>query len=382
MNREINSVADHALSKFLGEPPARHLGVAALQRRAFLMNTGALIAASSLAPLGLGCAAAAAQSTAAKPAAAPERFRIDVHHHIAPPAYVQEMKSMLFPPTLGWSPQKSLDDMDAAGVATSITSITTPGVWLGDNQQGRRVARECNDYGAKMVADYPGRFGMFAAIPLPDTEGSLREIEYGLDVLKADGISVFTSYRDRWLGDANFDPVMEELNRRKALVYVHPDTPVCCRDILRDLFNNSVIEYTVDTTRAIASLLFRGTINRYRDIRWIFAHGGGTVPFIVERLTRIPATYPKLASTVPNGVMAELVRFHYDLAQASTAPALAALTKLFPISRLLWGTDFPFRHGVEYVRQQHDYGFSDGDLRKIGRDNALELLPRWRGAKA
>ncbi len=381
MNRESNRVADCALSKFLGEPLAPKVDVAALQRRAFLMNAGAIIAASSFGPMGLRTAGAAERSTSDGAAAVPARFRIDVHHHIAPPAYVEEMKPLLFPPTLGWSPQKSLDDMDAAGVETSITSITTPGVWLGENEQGRRVARECNDYGAKMVADYPGRFGMFAAIPLPDTEGSLREIEYGLDVLKADGISVFTSYRDRWLGDPNFDPVMEELNRRNALVYVHPDTPVCCRDILRDLFNNSVIEYTVDTTRAIASLLFRGTVTRYPKIRWIFAHGGGTVPFIVERLTRIPATYPKLASTVPDGVMAELLKFHYDLAQASTPSALAALTKLFPISRLLWGTDFPFRHGVEYVAQQRDYGFSDGDLRKIGRENALELLPRWRAAK-
>lgn len=310
---------------------------------------------------------------------AAKRFRIDVHHHIAPPAYVEEMKSMLFGPTLGWSPQKSIDDMDEAGVATSITSITTPGVWLGDNDQGRRVARECNDYGAKMVSDYPGRFGMFAAIPLPDTAGSLREIEYGLDVLKADGISLFTSYRDQWLGEPQFDPVMEELNRRKALVYVHPDAPVCCRNLLRDLFNNSVIEYTADTTRAIACLLFRGAINRYRDIRWIFAHGGGTVPFVVERLVRIPATYKNLVSTVPNGVMTELLRFHYDLAQASDPAPLAALTKIFPISQLLWGTDYPFRQGEEYVQQHLAYGFSDNDLRKIGRDNALQLLPRWQG---
>ena len=223
---------------------------------------------------------------------------------------------------------------------------------------------------------------MFATIPLPDREGSLREIAYGLDVLKADGISIFTSYRDKWLGDSQFDPVMEELNHRKALVYVHPDAPLCCRNILHDLFNNAVSEYTADTTRAIANLLFKGTINRYRDIRWIFSHGGGTVPFMVERLTRIPEMYPNLAATVPNGVMAELLRFHYDLAQASHPSALAALTKMIPVSQLLWGTDFPFRRGEEYVRQHLEYGFGEADLRRIGRDNALALLPRWQGAKA
>jgi 6-methylsalicylate decarboxylase len=346
-----------------------------LKRRAFLLSTGALLASAAAGPVGVRRATAATPS----PSAA-ERFRIDVHHHIAPPVYVQEMKSVLFPPTLAWSPQKSIEDMDKSGVATSITSITTPGVWLGDDRQGRRVARECNDYAAKLVSDYPGRFGMFAAIPLPDIESSLHEIAYGLDELKADGVGLFTSYRDKWLGDPQFDPVMEELNRRKALVYVHPDAPLCCRNLLRDLFNNSVIEYTTDTTRAIANLLFKGAINRYRGIRWIFSHGGGTVPFVAERLTRIPETYKNLASAVPNGVMPELQRFYYDLAQASFPSALAALTKIIPLSQLLWGTDFPFRRGDEYVRQHIDYGFSDADLRKIGRDNALQLLPRWQGA--
>jgi predicted TIM-barrel fold metal-dependent hydrolase len=289
------------------------------------------------------------------------------------------MKSMLPPATRAWSPQKSIDDMDEAAVATAITSIATPGIWLGDAQQARRLARDRNDYGAKLMQDYPSRFGMFAGIPLPDTDGSLRAIEYGLDVLKADGIALFTSYRERWLGDPSFDPVMEELGRRKALVFVHPDAPLCCRNLQESLFNSAVVEYPTDTTRAIANLLFNGVVTRYRGIRWIFSHGGGTVPFIVERLTRIPETNKELAPTVPNGVMAELERFYYDTAQASHPAALAALTRIFPVSHLLWGSDFPFRRGEEYVRQQHEYGFSESDLRRIGRKNALTLLPHRQG---
>jgi 6-methylsalicylate decarboxylase len=343
-----------------------------MQRRHVLTGVCATLAAGAFARHG----ARAADQPPVK------RFRIDIHHHIAPPAYVEEMKSMLYGPTLGWSPGKSIDDMDKAGVATAITSITTPGVWLGDDRQGRRVARECNDYGAKMAADYPGRFGMFAALPLPDVEGSLREIEYGLDMLEADGIAVFTSYRDIWLGDPRFDPVMEVLNHRGALVFVHPDAPLCCRNLSRGLFNSAVIEYSTDTTRAIASLLFGGTIGRFPRIRWIFSHGGGTLPFIVERFTRLPQTDKKLTDAVPNGVLAELQRLNYDLAQASSPAALAALTRIIPLSQLLWGTDFPFRRGEEYVQQHVEFGFNEADLRKIGRDNALRLLPRWQLAGA
>ena len=294
--------------------------------------------------------------------------RIDIHHHIAPPKYVEEMRALLQAPTLAWTPARSIDDMDQSGVATAITSITTPGVWIGDHEQGRRVARDCNDYAAKMAADHPGRFGLFAALPLPNVEASLREIEYGLDVLKADGIALFTSYRDKWLGDPAFEPVMAELNRRKAVVFTHPEAPLCCRGLIPGI-NEAVIEYATDTTRAIARLLFTGTAVRYPDIRWIFSHGGGTTPFLSERLVRA-GRLKHLEAHVPNGVMAELQRFYYDVAQIAHPMALASLTRMVPLSQILWGTDFPFRFGCEF--------FSENDLCKIDRDNALALLPRWR----
>ena len=328
----------------------------------------------------LAAAAASGPATSAQSgtgtSSAQKPYRIDTHHHIAPPKFVDEMRSLLQPPTLNWSIEKSIDDMDKAGVATSITSITTPGVWIGDDAQGRRVARECNDYAARLVVDYPGRFGMFAALPLPDVEASLREIEHGLDVLKADGISLFTSYRDKWLGDPAFEPVMAELNRRKAVVYTHPEAPVCCRGLIPGI-NEAVIEYGTDTTRAIARLLFTGTATRYPDIRWIFSHGGGVLPMLYERFVRA-GLLPQNKPHVPNGVTAELLRFHYDVAQIAHPPGLSALTKMVPISQILWGTDFPFRFGWEYNKGLGEFGFSDADLRKIERENALALLPRWR----
>lgn len=332
---------------------------------------GGLSAASAIA-----AAPATSAQSGAGTARAAKPHRIDTHHHIAPPKFVDEMRALLQPPTLAWSIEKSLEDMDKAGVATSITSITTPGVWLGDNAQGRRVARECNDYAARLVDDYPGRFGMFAALPLPDIEASLREIEHGLDVLKADGVCLFTSYRDKWLGDPAFDPVMAELNRRKAVVYTHPEAPVCCRGLIPGI-NEAVIEYGADTTRAIARILFSGTAKRYPDIRWIFSHGGGVLPVLCERIVRA-GLLKQNQPHVPNGVMAELIRFYYDVAQIAHPGGLSALTKMVPISQILWGTDFPFRFGLEYVTGLGEFGFSDADLRRIERDNALALLPRWK----
>src|SRR4029078_1031727 len=162
------------------------------------------------------------------PAASPGKpHRIDVHHHIAPPKYVAEFKSELQPPMIAWSVSKSLDDMEKSGVATAITSVTTPGSAF-TGKDGRRVARECNEYAARLVQDPPRRFRMFVALPLTDVEGSLRELEFGLDVLKADGVSVFTSYGNVWLGDPVFEPVIAELNRRKAGIYQRLDGAHIC----------------------------------------------------------------------------------------------------------------------------------------------------------
>jgi predicted TIM-barrel fold metal-dependent hydrolase len=161
-----------------------------------------------------------------------------------------------------------------------------------------------------------------------------------------------------------------------AVVYTHPEAPVCCRGLIPGI-NEAVIEYGTDTARAIARLLFSGTASRYPDITWIFSHGGGELPMLYERFVRA-GRLPQNAPHVPNGVMHELLRFYYDIAQIAHPPGLAALTKLVPVSQILWGTDFPFRLGLEYNKGLDEFGFSAADRRAIERDNALKLLPRWR----
>ena len=303
--------------------------------------------------------------------------RIDVHHHVFPPKYVAELASrnLAAPDMTNWSVAKTLDDMDKAGVATSILSVTQPAVSFAEPDLARRIARESNEWIAGLRRDYPGRFGSFAMLPMQDVDGSLREIEYALDTLKADGIGLLTSYGDKWLGNAVYAPIMNELNRRKAVLYTHPTLANCCRGLLPDVAP-TVVEFGTDTSRTIADIVFSGTAARCPDLRFIFSHGGGTLPFLTERMIQAPVINKNLASRVPNGVLHELTRFYYDTAWAYNPAPLAALTKLVAASQILYGSDYPYRTGPDTVKGLTAYGFSEADMKAIGRDNAVKLIPR------
>jgi 6-methylsalicylate decarboxylase len=324
-----------------------------------------------IAALGIG----AAGVLPAKAQSAPATKRIDVHHHYLPPVHAEVMaKNRVGAPPPPWSPQLSLADMEQAGVTTAVLSLMQPGVWFGNAEEARTLSRQCNDYGAQLRRDYPGKFGLFAAIPLPDTEGSLREIEYALDVLKADGIGLFTSYGDKYLGDAAFVPVFEELNRRKAVVYTHPTTPVCCTSVVKGLSPGS-IEFATDTTRTIASLLFGtgGTAFRCPDIRFIWSHSGGTLPFLIGRLIREQQV--KKNPGMPDGPLPIVRKYFYEIAQGNLPGQFAALLDMVPVSQLMFGSDFPFRDGAEASAGFAAYTFSDADRAAINSGTALKLMP-------
>jgi 6-methylsalicylate decarboxylase len=310
-----------------------------------------------------------------------KRNLIDVHHHFFPPFYLSENRGLITtsrggqidPAWLSWSPEQAIDAMDNHGVATAVLSLPTPGVWFGDRQAAAQTARRANEYAAELARSRPGRFGLFAAIPLPDTEGSLREIEYALNVLKADGIGLMTSYDDKWLGDALYQPVFEELNRREAVVFVHPTTALCCRTLQPDV-SPLVVEIPQDTTRAVTNLLFTGTFGRFKDIRFIFTHAGGSVPMVLGRMHRYA---PKnIAEMAPSGIEYELKRLYYDIAGTVNRSAIAALTSLVPTRQIVFGSDNPFVPLAETAEGMMQVGFSASDLQRIGRDNALALLPR------
>ena len=334
----------------------------AIDRRSFLTGSAAAgLGMTGFSATGLGTAAA-------QPASKPHR--IDVHHHVVPPAQAKaaadRMRGMP-----KWSVSMSLEDMDKAGVATSIVSIINPGPWYGTiDEETRKLARDCNEYCAQLGRDHPGRFRFFAAIPLPDAEGSLREIEYALDTLKAEGIALWTSYTGKYLGDASFEPVYQELNRRKAVVYTHPGVPECCANVVPGV-PPSVIEYATDTTRTVAGMFFdkAGVGYKYPDIRWIWSHSGGTIPFLTSRLVE-QAERRKLKDPVPY-----LQKFYYEVGQGNTPGQLAALTKLVAISQVLFGSDFPYRDAKEAVDGVTAYKFSAADQLAIDNGNALKMFP-------
>ncbi|HEX4328055.1 MAG TPA: amidohydrolase family protein [Burkholderiales bacterium] len=345
-----------------------------VSRRGFLGG----MAAAGAAALLPGCAAPG--STAA-PTVLGNRDRIDTHHHFFAPSVLAEMKSrnLAEAPGLNWSLARTLDDMDRAGTATAVLSATTSQGNFADATVGKRLARENNEYAARLRSDHKGRFGSFAALPMYNADDALREMEYALDVLKADGIALLTSYGDKWLGHPSFAPVMDELNRRKAILYTHPTLANCCRNLVPDTAP-TVVEYGTDTTRTIVNIVFSGTAARCPDLRFIFSHAGGSLPFLTERLQKMPVLNKSLAARVPNGVMHELQRFYYDTAWTANGYVLPSLLHLVPKEQVLFGSDFPYRTSEDNIKGLIAYGFPQGDLNQITRGNALRLMPQLRSA--
>ncbi len=366
-----NVVGEMACTHNGQEPSALHQS--GKSRRDFIKTVGALSVGAMLPATGL-----LAQAVGSGSGNRLMPGRIDVHHHLYPPVYVKAMEQDLKAQGFAmrpWTPESSIEKMDKAGVATAMLSPVQRLVMdsMSDkSQRARDLARQNNEYNAKLVKDYPGRFGCLAALPLPDQDASLKEIEYSLDTLKADGISLFTDYVDKWVGDPLFAPVFDELNRRKAVVFFHPARANCCRNLPGQ---SGIIEYDIDTARAIDSLLLNGTVSRCPDISYIFSHAGGAFSVLAARIND---DFPKkLQDRVPHGVDYEVKRLYFDTAHAAKAPALDALKDIVPVSQILYGSDVPLREYPLTDEGLDEYaGFSPAEWRAINRGNSERLFPR------
>ena len=325
-----------------------------------------------------GLAAGAGLAALPGPALPQSAGRIDVHHHFASPYWMRTADG-ISPQTMGiwhpWTPQKSIATMDEGGCQKAMLSVTTPGISFGDNAQSQRLARDSNEYAAKMRSDYPGRFGIFTAMPFPDVDACLKEIAYGLDTLKADGVGLFTSYGKYYLGDPIFDPIFDELNRRKAVLFVHPTSAQCCAGLLQPQITDADIEYGTDTTRAIAHLVMSGKTIKYPNVKIIWSHAGGTMPYLQWRFRRETRNMPKYPDGRQPTFEDEARKMYYDTAQAAVPAPMAAIAKMIPVEHLLFGTDYPYNTVKELVDGLATCGVFNADqLAQIGRGNAVALF--------
>jgi 6-methylsalicylate decarboxylase len=316
--------------------------------------------------------------------------RIDVHAHYLPAEQRPALASA--PPAyqgfVTWDVPPALEMMDRQGIGAAILSMVLPSTLFAaadDAAAARRLARSANETAAEAMRTHPDRFGGFASLPLPDVDGALAEIEYALGTLGLDGVVLLTNANGVYLGDRRLDPVVDELDRRRAVVFLHPNAPACGEHLLG--YPISLIEFVFDTTRAVTHLVLSGTLERCPNLRLIVPHAGGTLPFLVDRIGLLAARFvPGAGERAPAGVKAYLQRLYYDLAISTNPHALAALLQLVGPSHLLFGSDWPALTETEVQSLIQTLLanplLQPGDLARIERGNALELFPRLRPSAA
>jgi predicted TIM-barrel fold metal-dependent hydrolase len=308
---------------------------------------------------------------------------IDTHHHLLPDFFWRETDNAQAPvggiAPLTWSKEASLSFMDDAGIDVAVMSLSTPGVHTGDSKKARSLARRCNDFGAELVQGRPDRFGLFACIPLPDIDASLEEISYADDVLAVDGFVVFTNSNGVYLGDAVLEPVFEELERRKTVVFVHPNPspdPVAHSFGLPD----NLLDFPTDTNRAVTEMHYTNRFARTPAVKYIFSHAGGSVPYLAARFAIIDEM-GFIKGGEQRGSAADMFRRHYwDTALAASDPVLRMLRDVAGIDHVLHGTDFPYlRRDLAAKAGQRilqSTALNDLESRAILGGNAARLLPR------
>jgi predicted TIM-barrel fold metal-dependent hydrolase len=318
-------------------------------------------------------------------------YRIDTHHHVIPERYRQQLKLMGSGGSgerglPAWSPDRSFEMMEENGIQFAVVSIGSPGIYFGDVDSARNLARVCNDELAALCSTYPMCFAGLASLPLPDISATLREIEYALDSLNLDGVSTFSHVGQFYLGHRDFAEVYAELDRRAAAVFVHPLRPLWVGSELAPRYSYAAgyAELVFDSTRAIFNLFHNGVFKNYPNIKFIFPHLGGTAPYLQYRMQEIEEL-PAVQSVSSMSVEEAMRHVYFDLALSAKPIPMRAALEFADHSRLLFGTDFPFAINTkkaisDTVRGVGEFDGFDADLRRaIERENAMSLFPRIQG---
>lgn len=308
---------------------------------------------------------------------------VDVHAHFVTDSYIASAKAAGhrrpdgMPDYPKWSVEDHLALMARGGIRTSILSISSPGTHFGDDTAARALAREVNEYGANLMRAHPGRFGHFASLPLPDVEGSLIEAAYALDTLGSFGVTLETNAEGSYLGDERYEPLWAELDRRHAVVFVHPTSPSCWPQISLGR-PRPMLEFIFDTTRTVSDLVFAGTFTRYPRIQWIFTHGGGTLPLLADRMELFRTVFSGGDPNTPT-VPELLARLWFDMAGSPFPNQIPALVKAFGSDRLLYGSDYCWTPAVAAAAQIASVDAAeqpDGETwRTLTTRNANRLFP-------
>jgi predicted TIM-barrel fold metal-dependent hydrolase len=316
--------------------------------------------------------------------------KIDVHAHYLPKAYKEALLRYCgkYPddfPTPDWNPEKHLEAMNRLGIAASILSLSSPHINFGDREITKALARESNEEGAALVREYPGRFGLFASLPLPDLEDSIAEIQYGMDILHADGFTLPTNTQGVYLGNGCLDPVMEELNKYKSVVAIHPNRPSSVPAKVVEGLPIPAMEFFFDTTRTVVNMILKGTMKRFPDIKFIIPHAGAFLPILSDRLAlslqALPGTFGKQVNPKEIDVYSSLKGLYYDLAGVCLPRQLPCLMQLVDTDHFLYGSDYPYtpvsgcmtladmldKTGILMEEQRHS----------IHSENALGLFQRY-----
>ena len=311
--------------------------------------------------------------------------RIDVHFHHIPPFYREAVYAAGRGPAIGrypeWTPEIALEVMDAHGIEVALTSLAQPGVGFGTQASSEALARRCNDYAAELKARWPSRFGAFATVPMGRMDGTRDEVAHALDVLGFDGVSLFASYGEKFLGDREFDPLFEMLDARGAVVFVHPGLHPSSKGLALP-WPGFMMEYLFDTTRAVVNLVFSGAIARFPRIRLILPHAGGLVPYFAWRLSVSPMIDARLPQLSHDQVFAGLSHFWYDNALSPGEQTFGSLDHVARPERIVFGSDFPFANPrvIAQAVKTHESGFLPEARRMaIDRTNALALFPKFAG---